>query len=284
MIAATTAVRDVETFAPFERVEFPNGSEVFYRESDHRYYGEVNYKGGKWTGVAATQRTGVSTLCSPYDYESDGLCHWSTREEREAMVRLFGGRTFPEDPGAVYGMLKANDLTWWALRNKAGERGKRVHKAIAHALATSTDDGPDIGVLPEEDRGYGQALMRWWLKRDPQVSHAEQIVGSVEHRFAGTLDLRAKIKDPLRPGFGIVDYKCGNNVWPKDCAQPAGYDIGGLHSGLWDEPAEWLLIVHLKPNGDYDEVWSPATHEHFLNALAVYRDSQAFGKVVRAAS
>jgi hypothetical protein len=275
-----------EECGAFTRTVFPNGTEVFYRESDHAYYGEAREKGGNWVGVQASRRVGVSTPCKHYDGDPDNLLRWTERLTLEGVVQGFQGQSVPEDPHILRQLLENRALRWWQIRDARAAAGTNIHKAVAHALALG-EEVPDLGSVPEDQRGFGQAVLSWWLDRQPEVSHAEQIVGSVEHRFAGTLDLRCKIQntDPFRPGYGIVDYKTTESGFVKTSAfpQPAGYDLGGLHSGLWDEPAEWLLIVYLFPDGKYREVWSPATHESFLRALAVYRESYQFSKIARAA-
>jgi hypothetical protein len=268
----------------FERTVFPNGTELYFRESDHAYYGEVHEVKGKWCGVQASRRVGVSTVCNPFDTGGDGLKFWTEKMTLEGIVRGFNGKRVPSDPHVFRQLLEKKELRWYQIREAKADRGKAIHKQMVHALATH-DRVPDLDLLPEDQRGFGQGVMRWFLDRDPEISHAEQVVGSVEHRFAGTLDLRCKIKDPLRPDFGIVDFKSSESgfvptsVFP----QPLGYDLGGLHSGLWDEPAEWNLIVYVYPNGKYREIWSPATHEDFLAGLYTYRRAAEFAKVAKAA-
>jgi hypothetical protein len=42
------------------------------------------------------------------------------------------------------------------------------------------------------------------------------------------------------------------------------------------------MILQLRADGTYREVWSDATHEDFLGALRIYRRSAEFAKVARA--
>lgn len=265
----------------FVRATFPNGTEVFYRDRDHSYWRECKPKRGG--GLSGSGRlTGVSTLCAPMDFRPDSLMRWVERLTLEGVARGFNGKTVPTDPYMLRQMLDNQGLRWEQIREDAAERGTNVHQQVLHALA-SGKEVPDLSQLPAEQRGYGQAVLKWWVDRAPVPTHAEQMVFSDQHGFAGTLDLRCTINDPLRQGVGVVDAKTSSFISAKSLVQPAGYDIGVVDSGL-GEKAEWLMILQLNEDGSYREVWSPATHEHFLNALAVYRNSGELNKAARAAA
>lgn len=277
---SATVATPATTFGPFERIEFPNGTEIYYRDDKHSYWAGIKPKGNQeFSGTG--RLTGVTTVVGPYDFRADSLVDWGSRIEREAIVRCFGGRTLPDDPGPVYGTLRNHELTWKQVRDAAGKRGRETHDLILNALARG--EAPDLGQLAEDQRGYGQGVYRWWLDREPKVTHAEQVVASTEHGVAGRLDLRCRIKDPLRSGHTIVDLKTGGFLPSKAFVQPAGYSLLGMHSGFWDEPADWLLIVQVNASGGYREVWSPATHDDFLCALTLYRRAAEFAKVAKAA-
>lgn len=264
-----------------ERTVFPNGSEVFYRDSDHSYWREAKPKaGGKWSGSG--RLTGVSTLCGPYEFRPDSLLRWVERLTLEGVARGFQDQRVPGDPHVLRQMLQNNGLRWEQMRDKASTRGTNVHELMLNALARG-EDVPDLSDLPPEQRGYGQAVMRWWLDRDPQPFQAEQVVASLEHGFAGRLDLRCTIKNALRPGIGIVDAKTSNYLSTKGAVQVAGYDLGAVTSGF-GERAEWLMVLQVKEDGTYREVYVDATHEDFLLSLRLYRRQAELSKVVRAAA
>lgn len=287
-MTATAPVETESDFGQLVRTEFPNGTEVFYRDSDHSYWAEAkpNPKAaGGWSGSG--RLTGVSTLCAPYDFRPDPLMRWVDRLGCEGFARAFGwhdgrpSRPVPTDPYALRGVLKNLGLTWEQIRDEAATRGTDVHALMLHALARG-EEIPSLSSLPEDQQGYGQAVLRWWRDRRPKVTHAEQVVASTQHGFAGTLDLRCEINDPLRPGPGIVDAKTSSFISGKMFAQPAGYDLGVVESGL-DEPAEWLMILKLEESGEYREIWVDATHEDFLAALRIYRRSAEWAKAAKAA-
>lgn len=277
----TTTIPTVEQLGDMERIHFPNGESIAYRDGDHSYWREAKPKKDGYSGSG--RLTGVSTLCGPYDFRPDSLLRWCERLTLDGVVRGFNGQRVPSDPHMLRQMLQTRGLRWEQIRDEAGRRGTNVHELMLQALAAG-EEVPDLSQLPEEQRGYGQAVMRWWLDRQPEPTHVEQVVASLEHGFAGRLDLRCKINDPLRQGHGIVDLKTGGFLSAKAFVQPAGYDLGGLHSGLWDEACEWLLIVQVDDKGNYREVWSPATHDDFVDALRIYRRAAEFVKCAKAAA
>lgn len=279
MTTATTATRDTESFGDIDQITFPNGTQVYYRDRDHSYWREAKRKGDGWSGSG--RLTGVTTLCAPYDFRPDSLLRWVERLTLDGVVRGFNGQRVPSDPHILRQMLENKELRWEQIRDAAGQRGTNAHEIVFHKLALGED--PDLAELPEDQRGFGQGVFRWWLEREPEITHAEQVVASLTHGYAGTLDLRCKISDPLRPGYGIVDLKTSGFLSGKMCAQPLAYDLGGLHSGLWEEPAEWALIVQVDADGGYREVFlDGVSHDDFLLALSVYRREAEFKKIIRA--
>lgn len=275
-------VTEHELVGPFERITFPNGTEVSFRESDHSYWREIKPKaGGEFSGSG--RMTGVSTLCGPYDFRPDGLLRWVERLTLEGVSRGFSGQRVPQDPHALRQLLQNKELRWEQIRDQAGERGTNVHELFLKRLAAGQEI-PDLGELPKEQRGYGQAVLKWWLDRSPEPLHAEQVVASHEHGFAGTLDLRCRISGAFHSGVVIVDAKTSGFLSAKMCAQPAGYDLGVISSELGDQ-ADHLMILQLSEQGSYNEVWlGGVEHEHFLLALRVYRQEAEFKKMLRAAA
>lgn len=270
-----------ETLGNIVRHGLPK-ADVFYRDSDHSYWSGCKENPKAAGGFSGTGRlTGVSTLCKPFDWNPDNLMRWVERLTLEGVSRGFTDQKVPGDPFALRTILEQKNLRWEQIRDEAGYRGTKVHDIILNALATA-EDVPDLSALPEALRGYGQAVMKWWHFRDPEVLYAEQVVCSPEHGFAGRVDLVCKIKDPLRPGPVVVDLKTGSFISNGDMVQPLGYDLGLVHSGLLDESADGHLIVQVDDKGSFREIWTPAGHDEFLAALTIYRMAPALGKAARA--
>lgn len=283
MTTAAVPLPDVlDDYGPFERTDLPKAT-VFYRDPDHSYWQSCKQKTEKgqlkWTGSG--RLTGVTTVIQPWDFRPDSLMRWVEKLTLEGVTRGFAGRTIPKDPHALRTLLDQRGLRWEQIREEAGTSGTNVHEKVMHALAFG-ESIPNLDDVPEADRKKAQAGLKWWSFREPEVLQAEQVICSLEHGFAGTFDLRCRIKDPLRQGIGIVDYKTGGFISNKAMVQPAGYDLGCLHSGLADEPADWYMVVQLCDDGSFREIWSPATHEDFLDALKIYRRSAALSKAAQA--
>lgn len=257
--------------------ELPNGTRLYYVDANHAYYR------CKPDGSRGQRLTGVSTVCSPLDFRPDALLRWVEKLTLEGVARGFHGEPVPADPHVLRQRLESKELRWEQIRDQAAQRGTDVHALMLHALATG-DDVPDLDELPPEQRGYGQAVMKWWLDRKPEVLEAEQVVLSEESGFAGRYDLRCVLHGGLEEGqTALVDLKTSGFVANKAHAQVAGYDLGAIESGISDGPSDVLLILQVAEDGTYQEVRSCATHEDFLAALAVYRAAGRIGNAARAA-
>lgn len=248
-----------------ELIELPNGTRVYYVDEAHAYYR------CKPNGDRGRRLTGVSTVCAPLDFKPDGLLRWAEKLTLEGVVRGFGGQEVPNDPHILRQMLDTSGLRWEQIREEAAQRGTNVHVQMLHALATG-DEIPNLDDLPDEQRGYGQAVMAWWLARKPEVIYAEQVVLSEEHGFAGRGDLWCRVtRGVIAPELWLLDAKTSGFISAKAHAQIAGYDLGAIASGLTEGPADRLVILQLRDDGTYREITSHASHDDFLAALTVYR-------------
>lgn len=245
-----------------ELIEFPKGPPLIYCDDDHSYW-RVNDKGAR-----GRRLTGVSTVVAPLDFRPDNLMRWVSKLTLQGVAAAFAGQKVPTDPETLRIRLQEMELDWESIRDAAGARGTNVHVQMAHALALG-ESIPDLGSLPEDQRGYGQAVFRWWADNEPEVIAAERMVYCEQHGFAGQMDLRCRVK--TRQGEGIIDWKTSRYISNKMHAQVCGYDIGELECGNAEEHADWLLIVQLNEDGTYTEIPVSATHEDFFLALNTYR-------------
>lgn len=157
------------------------------------------------------------------------------------------------------------------IKEEKGTRGTSIHKA-AEKLG---DEGevPDIGDFPEADRGYVQALARYFVQTEVQAGAQEVIVGSKRFGFAGRFDKVAVLPDGTRR---LRDYKTSGGVYPEYDVQLSGYWIAYHEMGLQDRPEEGFGpltgadVVWLQPNGDFEVI--PVTIEpvDFLLELLVW--------------
>lgn len=254
-----------------ELISLPNGTQCYFVESDHSYWRH------RPDGGRGRRLTGISTVCGPMDWKPESLMRWCSRLTLDGVARAFGGQEIPPDPYVLDQRLHEVNLDWESIRDEAAERGTNIHVQMLHALAMGGDI-PDLDDLPEEQRGYGQAVMRWWLDREPEVLHAEQVVLDEELGFAGRLDLDCKVtRGVLAPERWIVDAKTSGFIPTKAHAQIAGYDLGAVTSGLAETPADRLVILQLCPDGSYVEVTGQATADDFKAAVTVYRAAGRIG-------
>lgn len=247
-----------------ELVELPNGTRCFYKDADHSYWR------CKADGTRGTRLTGVSTVSAPLDFRPDPLLRWASRLTLEGVVRAFAGQEVPSDPFVLSARLADLNLDWESIRDEAGAGGTNIHAQVLHALATG-GEVPNLDDLPPEQRGKGQAVMKWWLDHDPTVLQAEQVVLCEEHGFAGRFDLRCEIQGVIH----MVDLKTGGFIPTKAHAQVAGYDLGAIESGFG--PSTCLVIVQVAEDGTYRQIPVHATHEDFLAAVRVYRAAGRIG-------
>lgn len=264
-------------FGDMIRHPFPNGSEVFYRDSDHSYWRSVKSKGsGQWSGSG--RLTGISSVVDPFDWRPDGLMHWAERLTFEGISLGLSGEQVPSDPHVLRQALDDLGLRWHQARDDAGERGTNVHRRTLQALAAG-EDVPDLADLPPEQRGYGQGVMRWWSARDPEPLQVEHCVFADAEGCAGRLDLRYRITDRfgLRGSVGVMDLKTGGFIPTKAHVQVSGYDYSAVSCEL-GEPADEKVILQVHPDGTFDEIPVAATHDDFLAAVQVYRRAARIGK------
>src|SRR5206468_461315 len=111
---------------------------------------------------------------------------WVERLTLEGICRGLSEEPVPADPHELRTALEALGLRWYQIRDEAAERGTNVHRQMLQALAAG-GDVPDLDDMPPEQRGYGQAVLRWWAARDPEPLQVEQCVYASEHGCAGRL-------------------------------------------------------------------------------------------------
>lgn len=284
----------VEEMGPFRRFTFPLGDSVVYRDADHSYWADCKRKMQKgeevWSGTKP-RYAGVSTVVSPYDFRPDSLMRWAADLDLNGITQIFGGKELPADPADVRSALWAWKLSWQQARDEKAESGKAAHAKVLHQLALGKE--PDLDVLLPHERGFGQAIYRWVLDRDPEFLQAEQVVASVANCVAGTLDLRVRMDSMIgldhRKGIVVVDAKARGFIPASSLAQVAGYDKCVVDCGLGG-PADHLLVLKLLEDGTYREIWvddgkaPEERHEGFLAALKVYRRAAEYSKQVEVAT
>lgn len=255
-----------------------DGYALYYRDSDHAYR-KVNPK-----GLPGIRWPGASTVAKAFPDSPDGLMYWVEKMSLEGVAKLSEARrTVPTNPQALRSTLEKHGLRWPQLRDSAAERGTNVHERMVEALARN-EGTPDLDVLSEDEQGYGQAMMKWWLDRKPDVTHFEQCVLSLEHGFAGRFDLRCTLgnpRDARYQGIGIVDAKTSKRPYRSDHIQLRLYDIAAKECGIGEQ--EWLMVLQLCPDGTYVEHFCAATEAQALQTLDIYNEAKQLEREMKAA-
>lgn len=285
--------REVEQVGRFERHTLPDGSVVFYEpDPAHKYFGEVKESAkaeGGYSFVRDSRLTGVSTPTKALDSNIDGLLYWAAKLDQTGIADLvstqleagcdIGDLDWLGSQPSIAAALRDAELTWTHVRDRAATRGTNVHERTFLALATGKRP-PSLSALSEEERGYGQAAIRWWRDRKPEPLCAEQVTAHLERGIAGRFDLLAKI-DSDRV---LVDAKTREKGQDRrsDHAQLPGYELCNVACGIG--PSERQLVLLLMPDGSYREVECVGTEADFRAALTAYRRGAKLEKRMRAAA
>lgn len=283
----TAAPVPVETVGAFEKHTLPNGVVVYYRDSDHSYWAEIQPKrDGGYSGIKDARLTGVSTVVAPFDWRPDNLMKWAARIDCEGVSILAAEGLSQEDAedmraclqflttgGSIVDALTDARLHHTQTRDDAAERGTNVHKHALQALA----DGrpvPSFDRLTVEEAGCARGVMGFWHECEPEPLASEHVVADRDLRVAGRLDLICRIGAGRYAGAtALLDAKTSAFLPIKHHVQIAGYRHCADKSGL---PGTDLgLILQVRPDGSYELVKAQATPEDFALAVSVYRRNGA---------
>jgi hypothetical protein len=137
-----------------------------------------------------------------------------------------------------------------------------------------------------------EALLAFIREVRPIPGGVEQIVGSLQHGFAGRGDLLralvpAEVEVPIRKrvkqgkktvfewttellpaGSYLMDAKTSVDVFDEAMLQVEAYEGAAVEGGF--EPTDHRAIVRLGEDGRYEVVRSVATYDEFLAALQLY--------------
>lgn len=262
MTAAVAEVQPAVIPDGNELIKLPSGARLYYQDDNHSYWRcNPNGKRGR-------RLSGVSTVVKPLDFRPDNLMNWAVRLAYEGVSRAFAGEQVPDDPHKLRVRLTELRLNWESIRDDAATRGTNVHERMLHALALGGDI-PSLDDLEPHERGYGQAVMKFWMDTRPNVLQAEQVVLSDELGVAGRFDLRAEIKE--LPGTTLLDAKTSAWIGATAHAQIAGYDQLAEECGIGE--STHLRILQLRDDGTYALIPCFSDRSTFVDALKTYRNS-----------
>jgi hypothetical protein len=209
----------------------------------------------------------VTTILRVLD-KSGPLVGWAKREVANAAVRN-------HDTVATMRAASGDEATarWLATipgyqRDTAANLGTAVH-GIAEAIAR----GQEVTVT-EEQLPYVRSYQAWRDQWKPRYLAAEEMVCSLSHGYAGTLDMIVE----MAGSTWMVDIKTSKGTYPETALQLAAYAnadfVGrpGIAQKFRIPKAEHYAVLHLRPEGyavvPYtvtDETWRA-----FLQAKALH--------------
>lgn len=204
------------------------------------------------------------------------LIQWAAKEERTLVMETaadlyFDAHATPKMSRPTYlatldariGKLRANQR----LLQKAGEIGAQVHALIEWNLRRLL--GQKVGPEPRIEEKAQWAFMAWedWAKKvtlKPLL--IEQTVFSLQHGYAGTMDLLALVEDVPT----LVDFKTGKAVYQEAHLQNVAYQVALAEMG--HGPADGGMILRLpktETDPEFEAMPVPAAQELFPTFLAV---------------
>lgn len=232
------------------------GISVEYRDASHRYW--LHHEGKREPAVSVTSVLKV--------LDKPALLKWAEGCGAEGAALLAArGELNGIDPAEAVGIVRLHKLGMDAKRDAGADRGTAVHNVLE--LWARERTVPNLADFPGPVRGYVQGLCAWLLAANPQPSGIERFVGSVEHGYAGRLDLRAE----LDGRDCIVDLKTNpaGRAYDEAHLQARGYAVADVECGQ-PEP-EGIVVVAVGENGTFEMVECEAEAGDWLNVLATYR-------------
>lgn len=160
----------------------------------------------------------------------------------------------------VVDLLKAHKLTVNHRMNAAGDRGTLIHDSLER-----------YGKTGEVDDAMPPALARWLIGNRPEFLASEVATASMEHRYAGTFDLRARLHAGKYKGqIGLIDLKTTKRVYP-DSHFPQLEAYEQAERELGEPPTDFRAVLHLPHEGEVRLVFSTDTFEDFRVLLEHWR-------------
>lgn len=239
---------------------FPH-SVGLWRNDKHEYYWAEETK--PVVGPLTSVTTALKALDKP------ALVGWAKRETAACAVRNLDMVTElvkTGGPDAAIAWLKTiPDYQ----RDKSADLGTRIHTIAEHMGQWGVPD-------PTEEEAPFVSQYRSFLDLyQPEILKVEFKVCSLEHGYAGTADLLARI-DGLTY---LIDLKTGIGIYPETALQLAG--LGFAEFMGWAEdprkhpipPVDRYAVLHLRPD-KFDLVpyrVTEDTFQQFLRCLRLYQ-------------
>jgi len=221
-----------------------------FNEDKHLYY-------------ANEKPVDFSCSSAPYSLEFGMAAGWAAKMIGEELDKLIKpGKSYKFDELQKADFIKNVKGAWRRRGERAADTGTLVHGFLADVAEGKI---PELPINKQAAKACEAALF-WYQEVITKPIQTEAKVYSIEHNYAGTLDLDAETIH----GRAIVDWKTGNRVKkygvkPEHLGQTAGYQNARQEEG--HGPYDLRLIVRIdRDTGDI------VVHE----ALDFDRDFESF--------
>lgn len=229
---------------------------VEYRDASHRYW--LHQADGRTPAISVT--SALKVLDKP------ALMAWAEAAGATGAAQLAElGELQGVPHSEAINIVRLHKLGMDAKRDAGAGRGTAVHQVLEFWGRERTV--PDLADFPAEVRGYVQGLCAFLLATRPKPSSVERFVGSVEHCYAGRLDMRAD----LDGRDCIVDLKTSPRgvIYDEAHLQARGYAIADVECG--SSAPDGIVIVAVGAEGNWQMAECEAEDGDWLNVLRTYR-------------
>jgi len=150
----------------------------------------------------------------------------------------------------------------YAVSDKARSRGTTVHSIVEAYKHSKKHIDEQVA---EEWKGYAKSYYKAMEELHINVLEHERTVVSEKHRYAGTLDVLAKVGDSELPN--VIDIKTGKDIYSDYALQVSAYKYALEESGIHIKEASVLL---LREDGTYKYEVMPDKIDAFLAAKTLW--------------
>jgi hypothetical protein len=189
--------------------------------------------------------------------EKPGLRFAAEKLAVEGMLTLAQEGALAESVERNMAALKERELLHWQRWAVKAARGTLAHEDLVR-LATGAPL-PELSTYAPDEQGFMRGVADFYAEARPQVLHSELCVASLEHGYAGRLDLLCRTH--LHPGVLLLDLKTTSEI-PRDkkarlkapygenVAQLDGYRTAAIECGY--EAPDALGVLRVEASGGWD--------------------------------
>jgi hypothetical protein len=173
------------------------------------------------------------------------------------------------DAALLASRLHPNDI-----RDDASGRGQDAHSFLETLGGMTHDEGIEtaIDVCRHTSDPFRHAVADWWATFRPYVHASEELLRSLEHGYAGTVDLAWS---PIRRGAPIISdlktRKANSRMYRDDEAQTGAYLLA-WNEMFPDNAARQRSIIIAMDDGSFAYHIAKAPPEVFLSILSLYNE------------